>query len=63
MAGAENGGKLIASLDQAPVPVPNDPFTDKPFDYFLDGEVAVLSSVFPIHAPIRVEVKFHKVDE
>jgi hypothetical protein len=60
MAGAENGGKLIDSLDRAPVPVPNDPFTGKPFSYQLDGEVAVLSSEFPNNSPVRIELRFAK---
>jgi len=44
MAGAENGGKLIRSLDEAPVPIPNDPFTGNPFSYQVTGDVAVLAS-------------------
>ena len=60
MAGVENGGKLIDSLDQAPVPVPNDPFTDKPFAYQVSNEVASLSSEFPVHAPVRIELRFAK---
>lgn len=58
MAGAENGGKLIDSLDQAPVPVPNDPFTDKPFSYQVNGKVAILSSDLPTHSPVRIELQF-----
>jgi hypothetical protein len=60
MAGAENGGKPIDSLDRGPVPVPNDPFTGKPFSYQVDGDVAVLSSEFPEHAPVRIELRFAK---
>ncbi len=60
MAGAENGGKLMASLDKAPVPVPNDPFTGKPFSYQVDGDVAVLSSDFPTNSPVRIELQFAK---
>ncbi len=58
MAGAENGGKLIDSLDQAPVPVPNDPFTGKPFSYQVNGKVAILSSDLPTHSPVRIELQF-----
>jgi hypothetical protein len=60
MAGAENGGKLIESLNQAPVPVPNNPYTDKPFSYQVSGDTAVLSSDFPEALPIRIELKFAK---
>jgi hypothetical protein len=60
MAGAENGGKPIDSLDKAPVPIPNDPFTGKPFSYQVDGDVANLSSEFPVHAPVRIELRFAK---
>jgi hypothetical protein len=60
MAGAENGGKLIDSLDQAPVPVPNDPFTDKPFAYQVSGDIARLSSDYPVHAAVRIELRFAK---
>ena len=60
MAGASNGGKLIDSLDQAPVPVPNDPFTGKPFSYQVDGDIATLSSQYPTAKPIRIELQFAK---
>lgn len=60
MAGAENGGKLIDSLDKAPVPVPSDPFTGKPFSYHVHGDVAILSSAFPKNAPVRIELQFAK---
>jgi hypothetical protein len=60
MAGASNGGKLIDSLDQSPVPVPNDPFTGKPFSYKVSGDVAVLSSQYPAAKPIRIELQFAK---
>jgi hypothetical protein len=60
MEGAENGGKLIDALDKAPVPIPNDPFTGKPFSYQVTGDVAVLSSEFPTHAPVRIELQFAK---
>lgn len=60
MAGASNGGKLIESLEQAPVPVPNDPFTAKAFSYEVTGDVAVLSSKYPISKPFRIELQFAK---
>jgi hypothetical protein len=47
-------------LDKAPVPIPNDPFTGKPFSYQVDGDVANLSSEFPVHAPVRIELRFAK---
>jgi hypothetical protein len=58
MAGAENGGKLIDSLDKAPVPVPKDPITEKPFSYQVSGKRAMLSSDFPTNAPVRIELQF-----
>lgn len=60
MAGAENGGKLIENLTQAPVPIPNNPYTDKPFGYLVSEDMAVLSSDFPEALPIRIELKFAK---
>lgn len=60
MAGAENGGKLIDTLEKTPVPVPNDPFTNKPFEYKVSGDTAVLSADIPETSPIRIELKFAK---
>jgi len=60
MAGGENGGKLIDSLNEAPVPVPNDPFTGKAFSYQVIGDTAVLSSDIPANAPVRIELRFAK---
>jgi hypothetical protein len=41
---AANGEKLPAHLeDITDTPVPNNPMTDKPFDYRVDGGVAILS--------------------
>jgi hypothetical protein len=60
MAGAENGGKLVDSLGATPVPVPNDPFTGKPFQYQVTGDVATLSSEFPTSRPARIELHFAK---
>ncbi|MFN7731808.1 MAG: hypothetical protein ACK5OB_07895 [Pirellula sp.] len=60
MAGAENGGKLIDSLEQAPVPVPNDPFTGKPFSYRMVGDTAVLSSEYPASWPAQIELRMAK---
>ena len=41
--GAENGGKLPASLANLPVPAPVDPATGKPFLYEVSGDKAVLT--------------------
>jgi hypothetical protein len=42
---AANGGKLPEALsDVTEVPVPNDPWTDKSFEYHLDGAKAVLTA-------------------
>jgi len=41
---AANGRKLPAHLDDiTDTPVPNNPMTDKPFEYHVDGGVAILS--------------------
>lgn len=59
-AAAENGGKLVASLDQTPVPVPANPFTGKPFSYEVSGDLAVITSELPTRAPVRIELKMAK---
>jgi hypothetical protein len=44
MHAAANDGKLPRSLDEiTAVPVPNDPATDKPFAYRVDGDKAILN--------------------
>lgn len=60
MAGAINGGKLIESLDEAPVPVPVDPFTGKAFSYQVAGDTAIITSNYPEKSPLRIEVQFSK---
>jgi hypothetical protein len=60
MAAAENGGKFVDSLDATPVPVPNDPFTDRPFSYQVNGDVATLSSEYPSSLPMRIELRLAK---
>lgn len=60
MAGAANGGMLVDSLGATPVPVPNDPFTGKPFQYRVTGDVATVSSDFPTSRPARIELHFAK---
>jgi hypothetical protein len=41
---AAKRGKLPAHLeDITDTPAPNNPMTDKPFDYHVDGGVAILS--------------------
>lgn len=42
LTAAENGGKLVESLDELSVPAPLDPGTNKPFEYESDGKVATL---------------------
>jgi hypothetical protein len=42
MYAAEHDGKLPAKLSDLPVPVPDDPFTGKPFRYEVDGPTAHL---------------------
>jgi hypothetical protein len=45
---ATQGGQLPDKLDQVKVvPVPNDPGTDRPFEYQRDGQTATLSSRIP----------------
>jgi hypothetical protein len=46
---ANGHGKLPEKLsDVAEVPIPIDPFTDKPFDYRLDGATAILTAPPPV---------------
>ncbi len=44
---AEHGGKLPASLSEIAVPLPDDPFTGKPFRYELIGTTAHLRGTPP----------------
>ena len=60
MAAAENGGKLIESLDKSAVPVPANPFTGKPFSYQVSGDTAVITSELPARLPVRIELKMAK---
>ena len=39
---AEHNGSLPVRLAECPVPLPDDPFTGKPFRYELDGTTARL---------------------
>jgi hypothetical protein len=58
MSAAENGGKLIPTLDESIVPIPLDPFTGQPFTYETLGGVGVLSSAYPASVPMRIELRF-----
>src|SRR5207253_1633429 len=44
---AANDGKLPATLTEIKVPLPDDPFTGKPFRYRLDGATAHLQGTPP----------------
>jgi hypothetical protein len=44
---AAHGGKLPGKLSDCPVPLPKDPFTDKPFLYEVDGPTAHLRGTPP----------------
>ena len=45
---AANNGQLPDKLEAVTiVPVPNDPGSDKPFEYHKDGDKATLTSVVP----------------
>jgi len=44
MHAAENGGFPTTLNDVTCVPVPVDPYTDKPFEYSGGGRVAILST-------------------
>ena len=44
---AEHGGKLPASLSEVAVPLPDDPFTGKPFRYELIGSTAHIRGTPP----------------
>jgi hypothetical protein len=48
MHAAVHGGKLPDKLDDVTeVPIPNDPGTDRPFEYSRDGDTATLVSLVP----------------
>jgi hypothetical protein len=47
MYAAAHDGKLPAKLADCPVPVPDDPFTGKPFRYALEGAIAHLRGTPP----------------
>ena len=44
---AAHGGKLPASLADIDVPLPDDPFTGKPFHYAVEGKKATLRGTPP----------------
>jgi hypothetical protein len=59
--GAAHQGQLPAKLAEiAAVPVPLDPFTEKPFEYELRGDTAVLQGPPVYDVPFVVEIQFAK---
>ena len=57
MHAAQNDGKWPKTLDEVTcVPVPNNPATGKPFDYHVEGEVAVL--LLPLSDGLRVQRRY-----
>jgi hypothetical protein len=59
--GYSHNGQLPQKLsDITEVPVPNNPATDKPFDYRIEGSVAILSfdNVLPGDTTTRYEIHF-----
>lgn len=58
MYGAVHGGKLPDSLNELPVPVPSDPFSDGPLSYELSGDSAVLSGRAAGQIRYRLVLKF-----
>lgn len=58
MTAAENGGQFPESLKQLTVPAPLDPATNQPFEYELDGQVAVLrtTKIGSYESEIRLEL-------
>ena len=64
---AEHNGSLPAKLSECSVPLPDDPFTGKPFRYELDGDTAHLRGSPPAaeqnnpHFNVHYEVTVQKV--
>jgi hypothetical protein len=59
MQAAANGGKLPQKLsDVTIVPVPNDPGTDRPFEYQCDGDTATITSQVPNDSTPRSGVRY-----
>jgi hypothetical protein len=56
MYAAANAGKLPATLADCTVPVPDDPYTGKPFSYKLEGETAHLRGA-ALHAAYQITMK------
>ncbi len=57
---AANDGQLPDKLDQVKVvPVPNDPGTDKPFQYERDGKTATLIGRIPGEALNTTGLRYH----
>jgi hypothetical protein len=55
MHAAEHHGQLPATLADIAVPLPDDPFTGKPFGYELDGATAKLRSAQISSGPMQTE--------
>ena len=60
MYGALNAGKLPPTLADLPYPVPNDPYTGKPFQYELSGDQALLSGKPLPYIQYRFQLRFAK---
>jgi hypothetical protein len=57
---AASSGALPRQLDDiTDTPVPQDPKTGKPFDYHVQGDVAILSDSQP-DAPLRYTIRIRK---
>jgi hypothetical protein len=58
---AANGGKLPGSLnDLTETPVQNNPYTDKPFEYQVDGQTAILSDFETVDHPLKYTIQIRK---
>jgi hypothetical protein len=58
---AAHEGKLPEHLNEVTeTPIPMNPFTDKPFEYQVQGDVAVLSSAQPARSPLEYKIHIRK---
>lgn len=55
--GASNQGKLPQTLDETPLPCPNDPFTGKPFFYEVSNGEALLKARATSWAEYRLRIR------
>lgn len=60
MYGANHAGQLPKTLAELPYPVPNDPISDKPFDYSVSGDECLVSGQPLPYLQNRFRIRFAK---